>query len=102
MLEHGERIVGLEIDGRLVTYFSARLFRGQAMLPGGLPGQTSWRVELVDAALPVGFAGTVATGTVAIRVDSGLGWEAGTAVVDGSYAGRGSLQLDGTGDLVLE
>lgn len=99
MPERGERIVRLEVDGRPVTFFSAGLFRGQAMLPGGLRGHTSWRLEIFDPDLAPGLRDIVT-----IRVDSGAGWEAGTALVADDRIGPASrlLLLDGTGDLVPE
>ena len=99
MPELGERIVGLEVDGRPVTYFSAGLFRGQAMLPGGVRGHTSWRLEIFDPDLAPSL-GDIVT----IRVNSGAGWEAGTALVADDRIGPASrlLLIDGTGDLVPE
>lgn len=95
MPEHRERIVRLEVNGAPVTRRTAELIRGQAILAGGLPGLTSWRIQLVDPDLALGLRDTVA-----IRVDSGSGWEAGAALVDGLWTGSGMLRLDGTGDLL--
>jgi hypothetical protein len=99
MPEHGERVVGLEIDGRPVMYFSAGLFRGQARLPRGARGHTSWRLEIFDPDLAPGLGDIVR-----IRVNSGAGWEAGIALVADDRIGPASrlLLLDGTGDLVPE
>ena len=89
--------VGREIDGRSVMFFSAGLFRGQSMLPGGVRGHTSWRLEIFDPDRPPALGDVVA-----IRVNSGAGWEAGTALVADDRIGPASrlLLLDGTGDLV--
>ena len=99
MPEQGERVVRLEVDGRPVAYFSAGLFRGPARLPGGLRGHTSWRLEVFDPDLAPRLRDIVT-----IRVDTGAGGEAGTALVAEDRVSLPSrlLLLDGTGDLVPE